>query len=137
VGAHIDKNGRFQSDKYPNCPAGKVPLSVDDSIAQDLLWEYAQRRREVDAEFSADLELCLRAAGYKPKVDEPPNVRGIVTAFNPDSLWGEVEYVSPNGYCRVRFHSTSHHGTVFPFRGERVEIVFNQARELLAVHEVA
>jgi hypothetical protein len=24
-----------------------------------------------------------------------------------------------------------------PFRGERIEIVFNQARELLAVHEVA
>lgn len=59
-------NGDFQSDKYPLCPRGKVPLSVKDVTAQDLLWEYAQRRRSVDAEFAADLELALRNAGYKP-----------------------------------------------------------------------
>lgn len=59
-------NGKFQSDKYPTCPPGKVPLSVEDPTAQDLLWEYAQRRRDVDAEFSADLETALRAAGYVP-----------------------------------------------------------------------
>lgn len=41
-------NGEFQSDKYPNCPRGKVPLSVKDPTAQDLLWEYAQRRRAVE-----------------------------------------------------------------------------------------
>jgi len=56
--------GEFQSDKYPNCPRGKVPLSVKDPTAQDLLWEYAQRRRAVDAEFADDLETCLRAVGY-------------------------------------------------------------------------
>ncbi len=59
-------NGEFQSDKYPSCPPGKVPLSVKDPMAQDLLWEYAQRRRSVDAEFSADLETALRSAGYEP-----------------------------------------------------------------------
>lgn len=64
MGAHIDKNGQFQSDKYPTTPPGKVPLSVKDPTAQDLLWEYAQRRRAVDAEFSDDLEACLREAGY-------------------------------------------------------------------------
>lgn len=37
-------DGEFQSDKYPTCPRGKVPLSVKDKTAQDLLWEYAQRR---------------------------------------------------------------------------------------------
>jgi hypothetical protein len=57
-------DGEFQSDKYPNCPRGKVPLSVKDPTAQDLLWEYAQRRRAVDAEFADDLETCLRAVGY-------------------------------------------------------------------------
>jgi hypothetical protein len=57
-------DGKFQSDKYPTCPPGKVPLSVEDESAQDLLWEYAQRRREVDAEFSVDLEAALRTAGY-------------------------------------------------------------------------
>jgi len=66
MGSHINKDGLFQSDKYPTTPAGKVPLSVKDATAQDLLWEYAQRRRVVDAEFSSDLETCLRAAGFDP-----------------------------------------------------------------------
>ena len=66
MGAHIDREGRFQSDKYPTCPAGKVPLSTRDRTAQDLLWAYAQRRREVDAEFADDLEAALKADGYKP-----------------------------------------------------------------------
>jgi hypothetical protein len=59
-------NGQFQSDKYPTCPPGKVPLSVKDKSAQDLLWEYAQRRREVDPEFAGDLEFALLGAGYVP-----------------------------------------------------------------------
>jgi hypothetical protein len=66
VGAHINKDGFWQSDKYPTCPPGKVPLSVTDKSAQDLLWEYAQRRRSVDAEFSEDLETALKAAGFVP-----------------------------------------------------------------------
>jgi hypothetical protein len=67
MGAHI-VNGQFQSDKYPTCPPGKVPLSVKDKDAQGLLWAYAQRRRSIDAEFSDDLETALRAAGYSPPV---------------------------------------------------------------------
>lgn len=65
MGAHL-VNGQFQSDKYPTCPPGKVPLSIKDPTAQDLLWTYAQRRRSVDAEFSADLETALVAAGFQP-----------------------------------------------------------------------
>lgn len=68
MGAHINAAGKFQSDRYPTCPAGKVPLSVTDKTAQDLLWEYAQRRRSVDAEFSADLEAVLLGAGFVPPV---------------------------------------------------------------------
>jgi hypothetical protein len=64
MGDHINADGRFQSDKYPTCPPGKVPLSTSDPLAQDLLWEYAQRRRAIDAEFSEDLETCLKADGY-------------------------------------------------------------------------
>lgn len=63
-------DGEFQSDKYPTCPRGKVPLSVKDVTAQDLLWEYAQRRRPVDAEFAADLEIALKAKGYVPLADK-------------------------------------------------------------------
>jgi hypothetical protein len=48
MGAHLI-DGEFQSDKYPTTPRGKVPLSCRDVTAQDLLWEYAQRRRAVDA----------------------------------------------------------------------------------------
>ncbi len=66
MGSHINEAGEFQSDKYPTCPAGKVPLSVKDPTAQDLLWQYAQRRRVVDAEFADDLEAALKAAGYVP-----------------------------------------------------------------------
>jgi hypothetical protein len=70
MGSHINTEGLFQSDKYPTCPAGKVPLSVKDRSAQDLLWAYAQRRRVIDAEFADDLETALRAAGYDPKQDK-------------------------------------------------------------------
>lgn len=66
MGSHINERGEFQSDKYPMCPAGKVPLSTKDTAAQDLLWRYAQRRRVVDAEFSDDLETVLRRDGYVP-----------------------------------------------------------------------
>lgn len=65
MGSHI-VNGQFQSDKYPTCPPDKVPLSVGDRSAQDLLWEYAERRRSVDAEFSADLQARLLAVGFSP-----------------------------------------------------------------------
>lgn len=65
MGAHLI-NGEFQSDKYPTTPRGKVPLSVKDPTAQDLLWAYAQRRRSVDAEFSDDLEIALKSAGFEP-----------------------------------------------------------------------
>lgn len=65
MGSHLI-DGEFQSDKYPTTPRGKVPLSVKDVGAQDLLWEYAQRRREVDAEFSDDLQAALIHAGFVP-----------------------------------------------------------------------
>ncbi len=66
MGSHLNADGEFQSDKYPTCPAGKVPLSVRDASAQDLLWTYAGRREVVDAEFSGDLREALIAAGYQP-----------------------------------------------------------------------
>lgn len=73
-------DGEFQSDKYPTTPRGKVPLSVKDPTAQDLLWQYAQRRREVDAEFSDDLEQALKIAGYKPPPDDDyPDCEGCST----------------------------------------------------------
>ena len=65
MGSHINKDGLFQSDKYPSCPAGKVPLSTKDKNAQPFLWGFAQVHRAIDAEFSDDLEAALRASGYE------------------------------------------------------------------------
>ena len=70
MGAHlklVDGVETFQSDKYPSTPPGKIPLSVKDRDAQDLLWEYARRHRSIDAEFSDDLEVALKNAGFDPK----------------------------------------------------------------------
>lgn len=66
MGSHINKNGKFQSDKFPTTPAGCVPLKTSDPMAQDLLWEYAKRRRILDQEFSADLQTALMDDGYEP-----------------------------------------------------------------------
>ena len=73
MGSHLIDN-QFQSDKYTWCKPGFVPLKLTDRMAQDLLYEYAQRRRAVDPEFSADLETALKNAGaeqvaafWKPK----------------------------------------------------------------------
>ena len=71
MGAHLI-DGEFQSDKYPTCPRGKVPLSTKDPMAQDLLWEYAKRHREVDPEFSDDLETTLYSSGFTMPPHRPP-----------------------------------------------------------------
>lgn len=65
MGDHLI-DGEFQSDKYPSTPRGCVPLKPSDKTAQDLLWEYAQRRRSVDPGFADDLEEALRLKGYVP-----------------------------------------------------------------------
>lgn len=93
MGNHI-VNGEFQSDKYPTCPPGKVPLSVRDVTAQDLLWEYAQRRRAVDAEFAADLEEALTTAGYVHAI-MPSSLRvGDRIEWGPTRLTGTVTGVT-------------------------------------------
>ena len=68
MGEHLI-DSEFQSDKYPECPPGKVPLSTEDPDAQPLLWIYAQRRRCIDPEFSVDLEEALRLKGYVHDID--------------------------------------------------------------------
>jgi hypothetical protein len=81
--------GEFQSDKYPTCPRGKVPLSCKDPTAQDLLWQYAQRRRSVDAEFAADLELALKLQGYQPP-PPAPNAVGTTTPELHAAVFGQA-----------------------------------------------
>jgi hypothetical protein len=84
MGAHLI-DGEFQSDKYPTTPRGKVPLSIKDPTAQDLLWEYADRHQPVDAEFSTDLRAALFAAGYHP-ADETVTDRLTAVTAERDAL---------------------------------------------------
>lgn len=86
MGAHLNEDRQFQSDKYPTTPPGLVPLSVRDPTAQDLLMEYAQRRRSVDAEFSDDLETALREAGY------PGAVEGRLASSTPPDMDQDQEH---------------------------------------------
>lgn len=95
MGNHI-VDGEFQSDKYPTTPRGKVPLSVKDATAQDLLWQYAQRRRAVDAEFADDLEIALKSAGYPPP--EFASVRGDRMTYR--ELKAELDKLTPAQLAR-------------------------------------
>jgi hypothetical protein len=64
MGAHINADGEFQSDKYPTCPAGKFPISLEDPKGQDLVWRYASRTD--DTELGRDLQKCLMDKGFDP-----------------------------------------------------------------------
>lgn len=70
---HLTVTGQFQSDKYPWCPVGFVPLKLTDVTAQDLLRTYAQRRQVSDSEFTCDLVEALdRLSDEVPEVAVPP-----------------------------------------------------------------
>jgi len=63
MGEHLIA-GEFQSDKYPWCKRGFVPLKLTDKSCHKALWDYAQERRTIDPEFSDDLEEALKLCGY-------------------------------------------------------------------------
>jgi|SRR6185312_2979537 len=102
MGTHLI-DGEFQSDKYPTTPRGKVPLSTKDPTAQDLLWQYAQRRRSVDAEFADDLEWALTKHGYVYSPDLPGTrvtptdemIEAFCAKIAPldDCDWGAKKYI--------------------------------------------
>ena len=58
MGDHI-VDGQFQSDKYPWCKPGFLPLKITDPMAEKPLRIYAEYRKEIDPEFSRDLIKCL------------------------------------------------------------------------------
>jgi hypothetical protein len=66
MGSHINKDGQFQSDKYPTCPPDIVPLKVTDARVQDLLYIMAERWKDIDPEFAGDLKERLFKVGYVP-----------------------------------------------------------------------
>lgn len=83
-GSHFDRHGNWQSDRFPTVPRRLAPLSIDDPLAQDLLWKYADRHaaanKHGDSQFAEDLKRALRQAGYDgERIQEPVIV--------PDILW--------------------------------------------------
>jgi len=94
MGHHI-VDGQFQSDKYPWCKPGFVPLKITDPDAHDLLLLYAQRRREVDADFAADLETALDQAAPN---SAPPRGRGQCTVLrSPETGRVKLAFSSEDG----------------------------------------
>lgn len=61
MGHHIDKEGRFQSDKYPDLPPDKIVLSFKDPRARTALYALAECYEAADPELSADIRTRLRA----------------------------------------------------------------------------
>jgi len=64
---HLTQRGVFR-DKYDWCKKGFLALKFTDPMAQDLIDEYAYRRREIDIEFTEDVFTALHNVGYH---DEP------------------------------------------------------------------
>jgi hypothetical protein len=63
MGAHLDENGVFSSDKYSDwCPPGFVPLKLTDPMAWAPLMAYATVRESVDKEFAEDLRAAVLTA---------------------------------------------------------------------------
>ncbi|MEE8464967.1 MAG: hypothetical protein V3S68_00720, partial [Dehalococcoidia bacterium] len=81
---HIDSEGEFQSDKYPWCAPGFVPLKLTDPMAHAPLMAYAQTRASEDLGFATDLMVCLAAQGFLPAVEAVGMVDGKITK-NPFS----------------------------------------------------
>ena len=63
-----------------------------------------------------------------------PNRRGVVVAWNHDSLWGTAELEDGT---TVNFHSTSYHGNPidWPRVGATVDVVYNSQGNLLSVFQ--
>ena len=73
---HIDKEGRFQSDKYPDLPPDKIVISFKDPRALRGLRVIAEDYLDTDPELTADITERLktiqmpgrgRANGVKPQ----------------------------------------------------------------------
>ena len=48
MGHLIDREGRFQSDKYPELPRDKMILSFKDDKARRALWLYAALTDDIE-----------------------------------------------------------------------------------------
>lgn len=134
-------DGEFQSDKYPTCPRGKVPLSTKDPMAQDLLWAYAQRRRSVDASFADDLERALRLKGYEADTDTGNPFGGVQDVRHDVDEGNDAEKLSSGDTVAFEVRGCERIGTVVSVDPQRdvvaVEVATGEqyTRSLVEVHK--
>lgn len=75
MGHHIDSEGRFQSDKYPDLAPDKIVLSFHDPIAAVVLGYYAAGCK--DRDLGRDIEHRLRMIRLRAEaapLSVPPGV---------------------------------------------------------------
>ena len=61
MGHHIDDEGRFQSDKYPELGPDKVVISLRDPKVYWVAATIAEAYRKADPEFAQDVETRMHA----------------------------------------------------------------------------
>lgn len=59
MGHHIDKKGRFQSDKYPDLPPDKILINFHDPRARKALAVLADSYQDSDSELAEDISQRL------------------------------------------------------------------------------
>jgi len=60
VGHHLNKDGKFKSDKYTWCPEGYLALKLTDPVAQRAILKYALETE--DEELGDDLREAVANA---------------------------------------------------------------------------
>ena len=71
MGHHIDAEGRFQSDKYPDLAPDKIVLSFKDRMARSAL-EYYSNFCD-DRELADDIQQRLRTLDEETPAPPEPN----------------------------------------------------------------
>jgi len=71
TGHHINKDGQFQSDKYPDLKPDKIALSFKDKHAKEALRLYAELTK--DTELAKDILFRLDSMEKEPKLDKVIN----------------------------------------------------------------
>ena len=69
MGHHINKEGQFQSDKYPDLKPDKIVLSFHDKVAREALRVYCLLTE--DTELKYDIRQRLLSLGMDVVKQEP------------------------------------------------------------------